>query len=767
VSYFQPVNTGSIQGRGWTHRLPHAAIFAAVALLYAVGGLEWLEYGLMDSRFAVSDRAASGNTVHVGIDSRSIRELETWPWSRSRHADLIRRLSKAGAARIVIDIDLSSRTTAAADADLAAAIAEAEGRVILPVFKQRASGTANTLIYTEPMAEFLEHAQTASVNVQPETDSLIRRYNRVEPWQGAFVPSVATQLSGTIPNLLDPFYIDYSIRPESISYFSFVDVLEGRFPRLAIKGKTVFVGATAVELGDMLAVPVHVALPGSMIQVLAYESVVLDRTIERSTPAWSFAAALLLALLVGPAFSAWAWPQGMGLGLAGGGLIYGGAAWLQASMAVSADISPPLLVIFLSYLWGLAQQLDVQSLRIFKQHMAAVHRRAMMDAVAGESYDGIMITDADGRIDFVNPAACKLIGLSADEIGGQNILRFLRPDTSEEGKPGSAGETETRVLVRSKVSEIETNAGKRIPVEYSTTLASLAPGRSPLERRTDTRSAYIYTFRDMRESLKAQSALLNAADKAIAADKAKSELLANVSHELRTPLNAIIGFSNVIKTELFGPVGNDKYAQYIEDINMSGELLLELVNNLLTVSKMDSGNLELSEQFLRVDAVVDECLKMLGGAIGSKSLTLEADVPDDLPQLFADPNSIRQMLLNLMGNAAKFTPEGGTIRILAELEPAGELAVIVADNGIGIAQDELENVVKPFHQVEDAMQRSHGGAGLGLHIVNGLVELHGAEFDIQSELGVGTKITVRFPRDRVEGFENVVPLSDKKPRGND
>jgi len=767
VSYFQPVNTGSIQGRSWAHRLPHAAIFAAVAFLYAVGGLEWLEYELMDSRFAIADRPASGSTVHVGIDSRSIRELETWPWSRIRHADVIRRLSAVGAARIVVDIDVSSKTTPAADADLAAAIAEAAGRVILPVFKQRALGPTNTLIYTEPMAEFLEHAQIASVNVQPESDSLIRRYNRVEPWQGTFVPSVATQLSGRIPELLDPFYLDYSIRPESIAYFSFVDIIEGRFPRLAVKDKTVFVGATAVELGDMLAVPMHGALPGSMVQLLAYESVVLDRAIERSAPAWSFAAALLLALLVGPAFSAWAWPRGMGLGLAGGGLIYGGSAWLQVSMAVSADISPPLLVLFLSYLWGLAQQLDLLSLRIFKQHMAAVHRRAMMDAVVGESYDGIMITNADGRIDFVNPAACKLIGLSAGEIGGQNILRFLRPDTGEDGKSGSTGETETRVLVRSKSSEIETSAGKRIPVEYSTTLASLAPGRSPLERRTETRSAYIYTFRDMRESLKAQSALRNAADKAIAADKAKSELLANVSHELRTPLNAIIGFSNVIKTELFGPVGNDKYAQYIADINMSGEILLELVNNLLTVSKMESGNLELSEQFLSVDEVVEESTKMLDAAIGSKSLTLETRVPDDLPQLFADPNGIRQILLNLLGNAAKFTPEGGTIRILAKLEATGELAMTVADNGIGVAQDELPNVVKPFHQVEDAMQRSHGGAGLGLHIVNGLVELHRADLDIQSELGVGTKITVRFPRDRVEGFENVVPLSDKKPRGND
>ncbi len=751
------------QNAGWRRRLPHLLLFAVIALIYAVGGLDWLEYRLMDSRFSFDKRVASGSSVHVGIDSRSLRDLDAWPWSRRHHADLIRRLTAAGVARIMLDIDLSSSSTPESDADLAAAIREADGKVALPVFKQRAAKNMKALVYTGPLSIFQEHAQTASVNIQPESDSLVRRYNRAEFWQSTFIPSMATQLSGLLPDSLEPFYLDFSISPVSVPYFSYVDVLRGRFPPDAFRGKTVFVGATAVELGDILAVPAYGALAGSMLQILAYESMKLDRAIERSASVLSYVAALLLAVFLGPRVSDWSWQRGLAVTLGSGGVVYAGAVLLQAQTPVSADISPVLLILLLSYFWSLIQKLDIQSLWLFKQHMAAVHRNALMTSVVDESFDGIVITDGDGRIDFANPAACHLLGVQAGDVTGQNILRFLRADT-EVDKDLVHGSTATQVLVKSKSTELEAKDGERIPVEYSITIASLAPGQSPFEYRTEVRSTYIYTFHDIRESQKAEVALRAAADKAIAADHAKSELLANVSHELRTPLNAIIGFSSLMNAGTFGALGHSKYQEYTSDILYSGEHLLELVNNILTVSRVDSGNYDIVEEPIDLAVLIHDCINIISASCEGKQLTLESDVAESLPHLLADSKCVRQIVLNLMGNAVKFTPVDGTVRVMSKFESSGEISLTVADNGIGISQTDLQRITLPFEQVEGAMQRTHGGVGLGLHIVCGLAELHDAKLDIASELGVGTKISVRFPRERVEGLKNVVPISSSSSR---
>lgn len=754
----RPVDMSTMQNRGWRRLSAHIVVFAVVALIYAMGGLDGVEHKLMESRFGLVERQTSSDVVLIGVDSRSIQELETWPWPRRYHASLIRHLNAAGAKRIVLDIDLSSSSSPAEDADLAAAIKEAAGKVILPVFKQRSANSLDTLVYTKPLPMFLEYAQTASINVRPEGDSLVRRYNRVEPWQGHVVPSIAIQLAGTLPDRLDPFYIDYGIRADSISFFSYVDVLRDQVPPVSINGRTVFVGAMAIELGDMLAVPTYGALPGPVLQILAYESVKMGRTIVRSEPAWSFIAALLLVMLLGPCFTTWSWQGGLAATVGVVVFAFGGAVWVQARMPVSVDIAAPMLALIMSYAWSLVRQLDLQSIRLFKQHMAAEHKRVLMNSVVDQSFEGIVITAADGSIKFANPSACQLLEMSDNELTGLNISRFLRTDMHDGPKPVRS-ETKADILAKANISEIETKSGEQILVEYSTMITSLAPGANPLERRTETRSIYIYTFRDIRESQKAEEALRDAASKAIAADQAKSDLLANVSHELRTPLNAIIGFSSIMDTELFGELGDEKYREYTKDILFSGEHLLELVNNVLTVSRIGSGNYEVSEEYIDLTVLVGDCWNLISGSRDAKPIMMETDFPKNLPRLYGDPMGVRQILLNLLGNAIKFTPEGGSVRVLAHFDENGNLSLTVADNGIGIAQEDMKRVIEPFQQVEGAMKRSHGGVGLGLHIVSELVEMHDARLDIQSELGVGTKIIVTFPRARVEGYENVTPLA--------
>ncbi|NQV99199.1 MAG: CHASE2 domain-containing protein [Rhodospirillales bacterium] len=765
MNLFQPVNTKALHDSKRS-RWPHAVVFVLVALAYGLGGLDGLEHKLMDLRFRVSDSPVSSDSVLVGIDSQSIREFRQWPWRRSLHAQLIRRLTAAGARRIVLDIDLSSSSSHAEDADLAAAIRDAGGRVVLPIFKQRTMSGTKAFTYTEPLAMFRDHAQTASVNIQTESDSLVRRYNRVESWQETFVPALATQLAGLMPVFFEPFYVDYGIRPQSVPYFSYADVYRDQFSADAVKGRTVFIGAVAVELGDMLSVPVHGSLAGPMVQILAYESIKTGRTIERSPASLSLIAALLLALFLGPRISAWSWKWGLLTTLGLGGLSFAGAAGLQVFAPVSADISPLLLVLSLSYIWSLIQKIDIQSLGLFKQHMAAVHTRALMSSVVGESFDGIIITKPDGEILFVNPAACNLLERRTNDIEGQNISRFLQTDddSAYEAKSRDVSGSEAQVIAKSRLSEVKARSGVRVPVEYSATIVPLVLGQSAFEIRTDNRSAYIYTLRDVRESQKAEMAMQTAADKAIAADHAKTELLANVSHELRTPLNAVIGFSTCMDNEMFGPLGHEKYKEYAHDILYSGQHLLEMVENILTISRVDSNNYTLVEENLDLGALVHDCVNIVKGTADLNQVTLEADLPDDLPKLYADSKTLKQILLNLLGNAVKFTGAEGTVCTSVRFAPSGELVLTVADNGIGIAQDDVQRIIKPFEQVEGAMSRTHGGAGLGLHIVSGLVELHGAQLQIQSKLGIGTKVSVRFPRERVAGYDNVFSIVDQTSR---
>lgn len=765
LTLFQPVNPELTDDRRFWRRLPHVIAFAIATLAYGFSGLEWLEFKLMDLRFELTRKPISSDTVFVGIDSRSLQELSKWPWPREYHADMVRRLNKAGAARIALDIDLSSASTPAADQALADSIAEASGKVVLPVFKQRAASTDNSLIYTEPLALFRAHAQTAAINVQPESDSTVRRYNRVETWQVTYVPSLATQLSGALPTAFDSFYIDYGFRPESVPYISYVDILRDRFPPEQLRGKTVVVGAAAIELGDMLAVPIYAAIPGAMLQILAHESLVSGRAIQRNHAPWSYLAGFLLAIFFGPFLNAISWARGLAASTALTALAFGGSVWVQALIPVSVDLALPMLVVWLTYFWSLARQLDLQSIRIYKQHMASIHRRELMSSIFDGAFEGIVLTNADGRIELANPAACRLFDMTPDQLAGGNILEFIDPPPIKRADTTlKMGETDRRVVARSVRADLTTSSAQRIPIEASVTIAQLAPGHGALERRKTPRHVHIYTIRDIRDRIQAEAALRSAADKALAADRAKSELLANVSHELRTPLNAIIGFSQVMQQQVFGPLGNPKYQTYTNDILYSGEHLLDLVNNLLSISRLDSGEYDVHEDRLDLRETAKACAKIVGSNLKGKDVSIDVDIPLSTPKVRGDLQSIRQIFLNLLGNAVKFTPDGGNVRVTAETDSTGRLALVVTDNGIGIAKADLPNVTQPFHQVDGSTSRQHGGVGLGLHIVSRLVDLHDCEMKIESELGVGTRVTIMFPRNRVEGFDNVVTLTDRQNR---
>ncbi len=239
-----------------------------------------------------------------------------------------------------------------------------------------------------------------------------------------------------------------------------------------------------------------------------------------------------------------------------------------------------------------------------------------------------------------------------------------------------------------------------------------------------------------------------ARDQADAANRAKSEFLAAMSHELRTPLNAVIGFSEIMKTEAIGPIGSPQYRDYANDIYDAGSHLLTLINNILDLSKVESGADELREEDIEVAHAVESVLRMVRQRAERSRLQLAVDIPKNPPLLRADPRKVKQILVNLLSNAVKFTP-AGKITVKAWWRADGGYVFQVVDTGIGIALEDIPKALSQFGQVDGKLNRRYHGTGLGLPLTKALVEMHGGSFDLQSEVGVGTTVTVRFPAERI------------------
>lgn len=388
---------------------------------------------------------------------------------------------------------------------------------------------------------------------------------------------------------------------------------------------------------------------------------------------------------------------------------------------------------------------DVTALVEAEREATDMHRR-FINAIEAR-VEGISFWDRDDRLRLFNSAYLTLAP------GAQGVLRegvrfedYIRASVNSGQIPDASDRGEEWIQERMRLRR---NAPSSFEVVRGDRWLKVS------ELRTAD-GWVLHTTLDITDAKEREAAMRRAVAEAEIANRSKMEFLAVMSHELRTPLNAIIGFSDVIRNRVLGDA-MDTYMRYAEHINESGSHLLALINDLLDVSRIEAGRLELEETEFGVAELARECTRMLRVRADDKEVDLTLDASDADLALVGDRRAVKQIVLNLASNAIKFTPEGGAVRLDMSRDDRGRVELTVTDTGIGIPADRQEIIFRPFEQLENAHARRHDGTGLGLYITRNLVEAHGGSIHLESVVDEGTTVTVLFPAERTK------PLAAKQP----
>jgi signal transduction histidine kinase len=352
--------------------------------------------------------------------------------------------------------------------------------------------------------------------------------------------------------------------------------------------------------------------------------------------------------------------------------------------------------------------------------------------------EGLSVFDSRGRLIAWNTRFCELLELPPDLPVGAPLRDILMLQAAR----GDFGRDDPSAEV-----------AKRLEVFYRdvpTTKERVTPhGRIlQISRRAMPDGAIVSVYSDVTDLKASERKLIQARSQAEMANHAKSEFLANMSHELRTPLNAIIGFSEIIAHELFGPLGNEKYLDYMQDIHQSSLHLLSIINDVLDMSKIEAGKLELSKEPLNIRHLIGEVVRMMRERAESRSIDLVTKVSDGEVEIWADERAMKQIFLNLLSNAIKFSRDGGEVCVRVASDEPGLAVVEFEDHGIGMNEEELERALQPFGQAKPSTTSDYGGTGLGLPITKGLIEAHGGKLAIESRAGQGTTARISLPTER-------------------
>ncbi|GAB4364502.1 MAG: hypothetical protein Kow00114_21240 [Kiloniellaceae bacterium] len=362
--------------------------------------------------------------------------------------------------------------------------------------------------------------------------------------------------------------------------------------------------------------------------------------------------------------------------------------------------------------------------------------------VAEISGDWIWEMDADLRLTFVSPRFFEMFPVATSEVIGKTRADLAGMVREKQRWAAHLEDLAQRRPFRDFEFSVWTADGSVRHIRLSGKPVFGADGRF---------RGYRGTGSDISSRKKAEADLLASKEEAELANRAKSEFLANMSHELRTPLNSILGYSQLLMAEAFGPLGNPKYAEYAESINVSGNHLFNIIRDILDIAKIEAGKATLEEGEVDIGAAIASCIAMVEVRAQEKGIAVETARLGSLPLLRADERHLKQIILNLLSNAVKFTPEGGRVTAGARLDEQGAIHIWIADTGIGIAEKDIPKALLPFGQVADCYRRGHEGTGLGLPICNSLMSLHGGTLAIDSTPGAGTTVTITFPPQRTVG----------------
>ena len=354
--------------------------------------------------------------------------------------------------------------------------------------------------------------------------------------------------------------------------------------------------------------------------------------------------------------------------------------------------------------------------------------------------DGIFRTTADGHYLAVNQALADIYGYPNPDAliaGLTDISAQLYVEVSR--REDFRALMQANDVVTNFVSEIYHRSGRRIWISENARAVRDWSGEL---------LCYEGTVEDVTEKFEQDRALRVALRQAEIANRMKATFLAAMSHELKTPLNAVLGFSEIIRDEVLGPVGHDAYRDYAGDIHRSGTRLLSIINDVLDVSRLEGGLLTIDARPEDVQGLAEQAIKQARGITQDKR-QIEIDVPADMPLLLVDPRRISQALGNLLANALKFTPEAGQVRVVVTRAADGGALLMVEDTGIGMAEETVAAALEPFRQLDGSLARRFEGAGLGLSIAKALAELHGGSLSVKSAVGEGTTVTIALPPPRL------------------
>ncbi|WP_420479499.1 PAS domain-containing sensor histidine kinase [Brevundimonas sp. FT23028] len=365
--------------------------------------------------------------------------------------------------------------------------------------------------------------------------------------------------------------------------------------------------------------------------------------------------------------------------------------------------------------------------------------------------DAFVLFDRNGRLILSNQAFQDAFAFEDGVVRrgaykqDLNRIAGLAIKSEQPAAGGRAGAREVELVDGRWLQLVERFTSDGGSVVTAADITAIKQKETERQRAVERLHATITELEDREEKLSLLARKYEVAmTRAEAANQAKSEFLANMSHELRTPLNAINGFSEIMAGELFGPLGHDKYKGYAADILKSGQHLLSLINDILDMAKIEAGKLTLHYEQVSLRELIEDATRLMRGKIEEAGLKLVVEAPE-LPEIEADHRGLKQVILNLISNAVKFTPEGGEVRVALSRLDADRIRVAVTDTGIGIAPEDLARLARPFEQVEGQHSKTTQGTGLGLALTKSLIELHGGELVMESEPGQGTTVSFDLP----------------------